>query len=513
VRSSAYSLAVNRNKKSGAEGGRLPVNREHWEQLKASGIDPEQIKDMSEEGGLESVHDGLAFRYYELDGTVNGFTRTRLDSPKSSCKYVQEKGTGCRLYTPPQEGLQSNLVPLAIVEGEKKTLSALCRLRGKVATIGIGGVWNWVEKDKKALIPPFKQLNLEKREVKVIFDSDTQDKKQCGEAESALTAALRAEGANVKIVLLPKEEKGLDDWFVRWGDAWREPFGQLWSEAVPRRLTDNMSAIYNQVYTYNEMLNNTFPIPRFFVGRPDFGIIAEGMVCFVHGSSNLGKTYLATQMAVSISMGLDFMGMPCGPKGTSVLYLQGELPPGLYASGRLQPIRRYVTQKELDPPDSVKFLNWSFDFAQSSRYKEVFTEGSWEGLAELDMLLDKFRPKVLVIDALQNYNNLVESSNDQNRELLKRLKHRALNRNMGIILVDHDKKDSVGVEALRGASNKVDLADTVLGLFENKDGLFLSYDKVRYIQEKKPDPVKITRIRYYDAALNASVSSPFFEEA
>ncbi len=43
-------------------------------------------------------------------------------------------------------------------------------------------------------------------------------------------------------------------------------------------------------------------------------------------------------------------------------------------------------------------------------------------MEELDKILDRYRPHVLLIDPLQSYNNLVESSNDQIRELLKRLK-------------------------------------------------------------------------------------------
>jgi len=347
-------------------------------------------------------------------------------------------------------------------------------------------------------------------EVKIIFDSDTGAKQQCGEAEAALARALKLERADVKIIQLPAGHKGLDDWFVAWGPDWRQQLRKLWVRARRYRPHEDLSHVYSQVYTFNEMLNNDFPIPRFFIGDKDFGIVAEGMVSFVHGSSNIGKTFLATQMAVSVCIGCDFLGLQAGPAGTSVLYLQGELPPGLYAYGRLRPIERYLRKKGWSAPANLKFLNWTFDFAASSKYKEAFTADSWQGLEDLDILLDTVKPQVLVIDALQNYNNLVEASNDQNRELLKRLKERAIRRSIGIILVDHDKKGEIGVEALRGASNKVDLADTVLGLYED-DGLWMGFDKVRYIQKPKPEPWRLVRPQYHPDHTNSWEWSPFFE--
>lgn len=487
------------------------MRKEHRQQLQDSAIPSEFIEELESIGALHSADIGLTFKYFALDGTLNGFFRIRLDEPMGSQKYTQEPKTGGHLYMPPQESLQQSRVPLMIVEGEKKALSALARMSPGVAVVGIGGVWNWVKKGTRELIHEFEKLEIKGRTVVLAFDSDTSTKPQCGEAEAALAKSLRHAGAEVRILQLPMGRKGLDDWFLFWGEAWREYLGELWLSAMAHRSAVDMTSVYEQVYDLGQMLEADFPMPRFFAGNEDFGLVAEGLIMIIHGSSNLGKTYLSTQLAFSIANGEPFLGHEC-PGGASVLMLQGELPPGLFARGRLAPVKRFCAAKDIEFPErAIKFLNWSFDFAASSRYKEAFTSDSWQGMEELDKLLDKYRPAVLVIDPLQSYNNLVESSNDQIRELLKRLKRKAIVRNMGIVLVDHDRKDSSkdGADSLRGASNKVDLVDTVLGLELSKEGgLTMRYDKVRYITRAKPAARELHREMYHDG--ESHTPSPFF---
>ena len=108
-------------------------------------------------------------------------------------------------------------------------------------------------------------------------------------------------------------------------------------------------------------------------------------------------------------------------------------------------------------------------------------------------MLDEHSPGVVFIDPLQSYHNLVETSNDQLRELLKRLKRTAMARNIGIVLVDHDRKSGGdGPASVRGASAKTDLADSVIGISRGEEGqTLLSYDKVRYISRALPGDAEI----------------------
>jgi len=490
------------------------VKEEHVNQLKQSAISDRVIEQLTVMEAVKSINDkearelglynsdgdcsGLLFTYFELDGRTNGFNRIRFDDSNASRKYMQPAKSGSHLYIPPSPHVDNPETPILVVEGEKKTLSAYSRLRD-VLCVGVGGVWNWIGKKKsRELISTFKELGLFGRKIYLCFDSDTGSNRQCANAEAALARALRKEGATVRIIQLPVQQKGLDDWFLEWGSNWKEELRVLWRDALSERSATDMSEIYSQIYTVEEMLTKDFPTPTFFVGDSKFGIVAEGMVTFVHGSANLGKTYLSTQMAFSIAAGIDFLGFECGPEGAHILILQGEMPPGLFSKGRIAPICDMFREEGIDFPETLKFLNWGFNFAESSQYKEAFRRDSWLGIEKLENILDEHRPAVLFIDPLQSYHNLVEGSNDQNRELMKKLKGIAIRRNMGIVMVDHDVKSPYklsNMSNLRGASNKADLADTILGLRAHgtSNEIRLFFDKVRYINCAKPKPYRLRR--------------------
>lgn len=456
----------------------------HHQQFKDSGICSICVVSLENKGLVTSIEEGLRLNYPGQD-----FYRVRLDNPDGKRKYTQPAGTGSRLYLAPNYTKWLNgLEPIFITEGEKKALSLDCRLEGSAGVIGIGGVWNWTggkDSDRRLLIEDFRKVDLKSRRVYIVFDSDADQNQQVLQAERALARALADKSAKVKVICLPQEKKGIDDWLVAWGPNWREELTNLCKDATSTREGDRYKAIYSKVYSFEEMVGKKFPIPRFFCGDDSFGIVGEGMVTVIHGPTNIGKTYLVTQLAVSMATGADWLGHPCS--SAKVLVLQGELPPGLYAKGRLMPL---VDQVGI--PDNMYFYNWAFNFAESSRFKETFDQSAWGGFAELEEMLDEYRPNVVVIDPLQSYHNLVEASNDQLRELLKRLKKMAISRNIALVIVDHDRKaGGDGTTSLRGASAKSDLADAMIGLERDDKAIMLKYSKVRYIGKSIPDPIQI----------------------
>lgn len=462
------------------------LDQKHRDTLVASGICETCIEKLALDGVAVTTADGLRLNYPES----GGFYRIRLDEPKGKMKYTQEAGTGCRLFfAPGYNRWNVGLEALIITEGEKKALTLDCRLKGKVGVLGVGGVWNWTggkDQDRRILIGDFNRVHLRERLVYIVFDSDAETNPQVLKAERQLAKALTEKGARVRIIILPPERKGIDDWLVAWGDNWREEFRRLAGEALPSRMADKYKSIYSQVYSFGDMVGKKFPIPKFFAGDDSFGLVGQGMVMILHGPTNVGKTYMSTQLAMSISSGLPWLGHTC--KRSKVLVFQGELPPGMYAKSRLKPL-----VDRLGIPDNISFYNWSFNFAESSRFKETFAGEAWQGFDEFEHMLDEYTPEVVVIDPLQSYHNLVETSNDQLRELLKKLKKIAMARNLGIIIVDHDRKaPGDGTNQVRGASAKTDLADTVIGIQRGEDGeIMLYYDKVRYIGRALPGPSEI----------------------
>ena len=463
----------------------MNLESRHELMLRESGICNDCIIRLDREGSVKSISEGLRLNYPGTD-----FYRIRLDDPKGKMKYTQAAGTGSRLYfAPGYDRWKTGMEPLVIAEGEKKALALACRLGTKVGIIGIGGVWNWTggkDRDRRILIEDFNRVDLRGRTVYICFDSDAESNQQVLKAERDLVGALHDKGAKVRIVVLPQERKGIDDWLVAWGDSWADELRWLFKSALPNRDADRFKAIYSQVYSFADMVGTRFPIPKFFCGDDSFGLVGQGMVAIIHGPTNVGKTYLSTHMAICIASGMQWLGHPCHK--SKVLMLQGELPPGLYAKSRLRPlIEGYGI------PDNISFFNWSFNFAESSRFKETFTGDAWAGFQEFEDMLDEHSPGVVFIDPLQSYHNLVETSNDQLRELLKRLKRTAMARNIGIVLVDHDRKSGGdGPASVRGASAKTDLADSVVGISRGEEGqTLLSYDKVRYISRALPGEVEI----------------------
>jgi len=454
--------------------------------MKESGICPGCVDRLTQAGVIGSTDEGLRINY----PGIKGFYRIRLDNPApGKGKYTQPKDTGSRLFRAPlYKQWSTGSHPIFITEGEKKALALDCRFEGRFGVLGIGGVWNWTggkDEGRRILIEDFHDIDLSGRSVYIVFDSDAEDNQQVLQAERGLARALQDKKAKVKIIALPPEHKGIDDWLVAWGDRWREELRELAREAMHTRSGDRYRAIYDQVYSFEDMVGTKFPMPEFYCGTDVFGLVGQGMVTIIHGPTNVGKTYLATQMAVSIATGNDWLDHPC--RKAKVLVLQGELPPGLYARGRLMP-----WMERVGCPENLKFYNWSFNFAESSRFREAFEDGQWQGLNNFETMLDEHRPDVVLIDPLQSYHNLVEASNDQLRELLKRLKRIAISRNLALVCVDHDRKSGGdGTNALRGASAKSDLADAVIGLVKDEGAVMLKYSKVRYINRAIPDPFEI----------------------
>jgi hypothetical protein len=131
---------------------------DHLSDLQKSGLNDEMTKIMGvysvRPGNIsrmlgwnpERVESALAFPY----PSVEGFCRIKVfppyeDKEGHKVKYLQRKDSGVHLYIlPPVQAVISNLVlPLYFTEGEKKAAKAV---QEGLTCIGLGGLWNWVEK-------------------------------------------------------------------------------------------------------------------------------------------------------------------------------------------------------------------------------------------------------------------------------------------------------------------------------------------------------------------------------
>ena len=194
----------------------------HLQDLKDSGLSDETIALMavysmspaqitrfvgSDNPAIESA---LAFPYFAADGSKSKFIRikifpTLVDAAGHKTKYLQPKDSRPALYILPAvtKYLDDAKQPLYVVEGEKKTAKAC---EDGLAAVGIGGVWNWVQKSKQEPIEDFSTINLWRREIVIVPDSDTwgEEKKAAGirRAVYYLARELKLRGAGVRFLKL-----------------------------------------------------------------------------------------------------------------------------------------------------------------------------------------------------------------------------------------------------------------------------------------------------------------------
>lgn len=146
---------------------------------------------------------------------IRPFERRRPDGSVETQKYVQPASSGTHLYFGPSAldpaVLSDVSIPLWIVEGEKKCLSGESH---GLCCVAVPGVSQWRVRGTKKLHPYLLLFVLAGREVFLCFDADALDNKDVRREELALARALEAAGAIVRIVRLPKDAKGLDDFFA-----------------------------------------------------------------------------------------------------------------------------------------------------------------------------------------------------------------------------------------------------------------------------------------------------------
>jgi putative DNA primase/helicase len=166
---------------------------EHQADLCASGLTDATISimgvvsvdpaDYLKAKGVESAY---RIPYLELKDCPS-FHRDRVfppivDENGKRQKYDQPRGTGCRLFVmePVVDLLQDFREPLFIAEGEKKCAAGW--QAGLRCIVGVGGIWNFLDKTNGELIPEFDRIAFRNREIFYIPDSDVWGRSDLQEA-------------------------------------------------------------------------------------------------------------------------------------------------------------------------------------------------------------------------------------------------------------------------------------------------------------------------------------------
>lgn len=176
---------------------------------------------------VKAAESAYAIPYFNLDGTLNGFARSKFvppvkDAQGHAMKYYQPEGSAPHLYLPPLfdwETLAKDPARLLIItEGEKKAAAAC---QQGLDTAGIGGNWNWTSKRANGddlVLPLLDEFQWTGRHVLICPDSDAWRDgkgKHILAGFFALAKYLQQRGAIVQFVVLPDlhgVKAGLDDW-------------------------------------------------------------------------------------------------------------------------------------------------------------------------------------------------------------------------------------------------------------------------------------------------------------
>jgi hypothetical protein len=131
-------------------------------------------------------------------------------------KYLGRRAAPPRLFLPLatlDRALRGDEV-LYLIEGEKKAL-AVAQLG--LPAVGVESVWGWHQKGTRELLPDFDDVGLTGRVVDIVPDSDWKANAYVNRAVHCLADALRGRGARPRVVMVPPDFKGIDDYLVSHG--------------------------------------------------------------------------------------------------------------------------------------------------------------------------------------------------------------------------------------------------------------------------------------------------------
>ena len=225
----------------------LPVNGQHLEDLRKSGLSNDTIREaglrtitdwnevarlLNWKGGADKLGDCLAFPFFDRSGRQLDYVRVKPSTPRISkpdekgntkpIKYESPVGESNRIYLPKlaRERLARQPSKILITEGEKKALKACQEGYPCIGLVGVAG-WSAKREDKtkpRKLCPDLATIQWQGWTVYIVFDSDAITNKNIQREERLLADALTAQGAIVNVVRLPNGDDGskvgLDDYLV-----------------------------------------------------------------------------------------------------------------------------------------------------------------------------------------------------------------------------------------------------------------------------------------------------------
>lgn len=187
-----------------------PLDYEHFKVLNDSGLTEETIKLC----GYYTTNSGWAMDFQHPYTGETELTITRLDNPKSGMpKYLQPENTKPFPYFSRQldwtKILDDASQPIIITEGCKKADVAI---QYGFPTVSLQGTYGWSH--KKKLIKSMRLVLIPGRTIYICYDSDLKENDNVKKAVEDLAKEAYRRKCKVLQINLPRETKGIDDFFV-----------------------------------------------------------------------------------------------------------------------------------------------------------------------------------------------------------------------------------------------------------------------------------------------------------
>ena len=247
-----------------------------------------------------------------------------------------------------------------------------------------------------------------------------------------------------------------------------------------------------QIKPLNEFLNEKQPELTWAVEN----LFPIESINFIAGPAGHGKSWMLHDLAIATATGDKWLGHFATSQG-SVLYIDEE------SSGTLLRNRFHALIKarseELDLSNVYLCVGQGINFSDAKSFKRLLH------------VIDTYRPAVIIIDCLIRVHSAEENSASEMSRVFKRVKSIVSQIGCTIVIADHHRKPGKNSTSqdysLRGSSDKMAIADSVLSIRSQDNRITIEHTKSRHSQAINPFIVEIkdldedsTTVRYVGEA-------------
>ena len=451
----------------------------HLADLQASGLSQESIDQSGCYSAPEpttrillgfGVGPGLVFPFPGCTSSFNQpFCQVKPDKRQEwmkHAKYLTPKDSGCHVYKPPtleQSRLENTAVPIYLTEGCKKALKAV---QEGLACLAFAGVDAWRDRSNGHKSAPLSDLDgipWKRRKVYIVYDSDLAWKAPVRMAEFRLSRELQARGAIVHAIRLPNtpdgKKVGLDDYLLTHSI---DTFCGLEPEIIEHPDKPGSIVQFSSVPLGDFVDSDLGEIPH-LIGD---GVITQSSLVSIVGRAKLGKTWILTQLGLTVA-------------GLNTHWLSPDLP--VVQSGRVMYINAEVAEIVFQ-----KRLRLMLDHAGRAggnvtlarrNFFPVSVRGQLkidrkDGEAQILKLCEKIKPIMVILDPIGPLHNLDENSSEEMGKLLNSLMTICAKANTCVVFAHHASKNTENREQIhlgRGSSVFGDRVDSALTLVPTGD--------------------------------------------